>query len=328
MNYLTYDDKGIPVAKLNIDGIPKKIISLVESSYDVICCKRCKGKKCTGKCCKKCSYKIEYVSDEDNEELDLDLLDDAFFKKMQFPNRFNVTKFREAIIHKQVEDGLYNQVKKYIKEREKKEIIIYDGDIQPIPNINTRECIYVAGPSGSGKSTYVSKYAMEYRKLFPKNEIYVFSRVSNDECIDKLNPKRIAIDNELVKNPISPDELSNSLVIFDDTDTIPDKKTRDSITSLKNDLLETGRHEDVYVCITSHLINNYKETRTVLNESHSITVFPSSGSSYSIKYILKNYGGMDTASIQKALSLPSRWITLKKSYPQAILYSKGIYLLH
>lgn len=342
MNYLTEEKMGIPVAVICKNDGSKRIISIADNNCCTkksknICCKRC-SKSCKGGCCKKCCKEpisseseeensLDSISEDDIDDKDLELLDTKYYRKMGLNYRINIDKLKKNIKGKKVNKKLLFETKKYIKNKKNKEIIIYDGEIQVLPKYGERECIYVAGPSGSGKSTYIANYASEYKRLYPKNKVFIFSRVANDECIDRLNPTRIILNDELIEDPISPDELSNSLVIFDDTDTIPNKKLKDAITSLKNDLLETGRHEDIYVAITSHLISNYRETRTVLNEAHSITVFPQGGSTYSIKYVLKNYGGMDKNDIQKAITLPSRWITLKKTFPQAIIYSKGIYLL-
>jgi hypothetical protein len=354
MSYLSCEAKGIPIAKVCSFTGNNKIISIVDPSIEEKsvkkcckkkskkCCKKCKGIKCKGGCCKNCcNYQNSEESDEESEdeqstsessgesseELDLDLLDTKYYRQMKMPYRVNVEKLKSNIKNKKVDKKIYNETKKYVKDKQNKEILIHEGEIQPLPKYNERECIYVAGPSGSGKSTYIAAYASEYLKMFPGNKLFVFSRVANDECIDQLKPIRVMINEELIEDPISPQELANSLVIFDDTDTIPNKKLKDVITALKNDLLETGRHEDIYVAITSHLITNYRETRTVLNECHSITLFPAGGSTYSIKYVLKNYGGMDKNDIEKAIGLPSRWITLKKTYPQCIIYAKGIYLL-
>jgi hypothetical protein len=341
--FLTFGNEGQPIAKLYNKG-KEDIISLVIptepfSHCKKKCCRKCRGDLCLGGCCKSCCN-MEEIRDEDSssdecsdedynqKSLDLDLLDVGYYRQMKLPFRTNIDKFKTKIINKEVKPKIYKATKKYIKYKKEREIMIYDGEIQPIPKNHSRECIYVAGPSGSGKSTYISNYAYEYKKMFPKNKIYVFSRVSHDEAIDKLNPVRIMINEEMIEDPINPDELANSLVIFDDTDTITDKNLRNAVMALKNDLLETGRHEDVYVAITSHLLSNYRETRTVLNECDTITLFPAAGSTYSMRYILKNYVGMDKLSIDKFVNLPSRWVTLKKTFPQLVIYSKGIYLLN
>ena len=211
-----------------------------------------------------------------------------------------------------------------------KEIVLHTGNIVPYPTTkeNQRDVIYISAPSGSGKSTWVSMYVTQYKKQFPKNKIFMFSRVTSDESIDSVKPIRIKLDQDIVDDPITTEELKDSLCIFDDCDTIQDKEIKNAIIKLRNDLLETGRHTRTYILATSHLLMNYKETRTLLNEATSVVVFPSSGSHYHINRFMKVYAGMNNQQIAKALALPSRWVMVHKSFPQYILYSSGIYLLN
>lgn len=230
-----------------------------------------------------------------------------------------------------VDDDMNNylhRAKTKLNEKSAKEFVLTDGEMIPLCNPTNREVIYIAGPSGSGKSTWIGNYADNFHKLFPKKPIYLFSRVDTDDALDRIKTiKRISLDEELINDPITPVELADSLVIFDDTDTIPDKKLLNAVNNLKDSILEIGRHQQIYVCVVSHLINNYKESRKVLNECHSIVIFPASGSSYAIKYCMKQYAGMDRQDINKLLKLNSRWVQVRKTYPQAVIYSKGVYLL-
>lgn len=203
--------------------------------------------------------------------------------------------------------------------------------IQPIPNSEGRECYYIAGPSGSGKSTYISKYIELWREMFPnkkKHPIVLFSRVQEDDCLDKFKPLRINIDEELKDDPIDLDELADSLVIFDDVDQINNKnKLKDYVINLRDQILEEGRHKNIYCCTTSHQMTNYKSTRIPLTEASHCVFFPRCGAAHAIKYFLQNYIGLDKTQIQKIMNLPSRWICLKKTYPMLVMHETGAYLL-
>lgn len=208
-----------------------------------------------------------------------------------------------------------------------KNIELSEGTLDPIPNPEKRECLYIAGPSGSGKSTYASHYIKKFKIMFPKRKIYVFSRLNEDEEIDKHKPIRILLNEELLEDPISTEELKNSLCLFDDIDTIQNKQIKNCVKSLLEDILETGRHQNIYCIVTSHLMTNYKDTRIVLNESTSITFFVKSGDTYFIRQYLQKYGGLSKKQIDDILALNSRWVTLYKHYPKYILYQRGCYLL-
>lgn len=243
--------------------------------------------------------------------------------------------FKDGKAIAQVKGGMYNKKIVFLDDTEQIkgfDKLIIRGIMMPVPNLDTREVSYIAGPSGSGKSTYASKIIENFHKLFPDNNIYIFSRLESDPVLDRLKPIRVTLDNSLIEDPIDVhSELQQGdLILFDDCDTLQDKKLKDAVSRLKNDILETGRHLNLYIIITSHLINgnDKKDTRTVLNEAHTITIFPKSGSTYGINYVLKNYIGLNKQQINKIISLPSRWVTIGKSYPQYVLYEKGIYLIN
>lgn len=262
------------------------------------------------------------------EQLNLHATDNKMKQRAKNAEVLRRTMKTNGVIKDPLLSELYEIVKMEFERKKDHEIEIIDGSIEIIPNTDGRQCAYAAAPSGSGKSYWTKKYAMQYNRLFPENKVVLFSKVDDDISLEGIkNIIPIRLDHQLVDNPIDATELENALVIFDDTDTIKDKEVLTAINSLKDDLLETGRHNNTYVLITSHLINNYKQSRTVLNESHVITVYPSSGSSYQIKYCLKNYFGLDTPDIAKIFKLDSRWVSVYKNYPQMVVSEHKIYLL-
>lgn len=263
-----------------------------------------------------------------DEQLKLHATDKSMRKRQHNAEVIRRTMESGGNIQNEILNDIYKIVKSEFNRKRDIEIDVPDGSIEIIPRLEGRECGYTAAPSGSGKSYWIGKYALQYNKLFPNNKVWLFSKVNDDSSLEGINNLvRVNMDYQIVDDPIDATELTNSLVIFDDTDTIKDKEIRKAINDLKNDLLETGRHNSTYVLISSHLISNYKETRTVLNESHLITVYPSSGSSHGIKYVLKNYFGMGNEEISKLFKLNSRWVSLRKNYPQMIISEHKIYLL-
>ena len=203
-----------------------------------------------------------------------------------------------------------------------------DGKFQQVPDPETeRQILYITGASGSGKSTYTANYIKNYKKMFPKNEIYCLSALKDDESLDVIQPKRIIIDESLVSDPIDIEEFKDSCIVFDDIDVISNKKQRDAVYSLLNQGLETGRHFGVTIIITNHLPTAGKDTRRVLNECHSVTYFPHSGSARALKYLLTEYLGLDKHSMSKIKGLKSRWATVFKNYPNVVMKEKDIWLL-
>lgn len=240
-----------------------------------------------------------------------------------------------------INDGEYDGEILYIdtenkKNRNTNDFEIDDGELNILPKMDTREIIYIAGPSGSGKSTLSANYIDKYRTLFPEREVYIFSKVNEDDKLDSIKKHDSKGECKITRVPLTADihdidiatELKDSLVLFDDCDTIPDKHISESVSKLKNDILETGRHYNIHCVITSHLIspNDRKNGRVILNECHSLCIFPKCGATQQITYALKTYFGFNNNQIQKIIELPSRWVLVNKSYPQYILYDKGCYI--
>jgi hypothetical protein len=205
-----------------------------------------------------------------------------------------------------------------------------DDIFQPVPNPKTeRQILYITGASGSGKSFYTQLYGNEYKKLYPKRDVYLFSSLDDDSSIDKIKGiRRVNIKTpDFLTDNITAEDFKESLVIFDDTDCITNKPIKLKVDAILNSLLETGRHYGASVVFTSHLACGGLATKRILNESHSITFFPHSLGGRSLKYLLDNYLGLDKQQIKRVKKLEGRWVTVIKSYPQIVLSEKESYTI-
>lgn len=205
-----------------------------------------------------------------------------------------------------------------------------EGMLQPLPLFNGTSRLYIAGSTMCGKSYFCRKYLEQYIKVFPKKKIFVFSDVEHDETLDSIskNIVRFKLDDGLLNGePIKPETFKDSVCIFDDIDSIQNPKLLKYIQSLRDAILRRGRHENITCLCTSHLLTNYKDTRIILNEANSITIFPGGTGSHGIKYLLSKYCGMDKAQIARIMALPSRWVSIYTHSPSYVSYEKGIYTL-
>jgi len=205
-----------------------------------------------------------------------------------------------------------------------------DQYFQLIPNPETeRQILYITGSSGSGKSFFTKKYCREFSRIFPKRPIIMISSVDKDDSVDDIkNLKRMKIKTkEFLDDEFSIDDFKDCLVIFDDTDCITDKKLRTKVNSILGMILETGRHTNTYCIYTSHLATAGNDTKRILNESHSITFFPKTMGGRMMKYLCENYLGLDKKEIDHLKRIPSRSITVMKTYPKIVLGDKDVFLL-
>lgn len=291
--------EGIPIAKI-IDGDDKKkkILHLLDKTDKKQCCNECtiKCRKSRNKCCKKCEGTCDVEEDSSSEEEDYKNI----FKK----------EFKE------LRTGLFKDIEfKY-------------GHVLPLPQFkeDQRENIFISGPEGAGKSTWAANYISTYKKMQPKNKFYLFSGKDVDKSLDHLKPKRVKLNEKLVENPIQVDEFPKfSIVLFDDIETLSDKKVQEEVEKLRDALLERGRSRYIYVLSITHNPTNFKKTKASLMEASSIVLFPRGGDGYHMKRVLLTYCGLSPHDVERVNKMSSRWVQCYKRYPKYVLHEKGAF---
>ena len=211
--------------------------------------------------------------------------------------------------------------KRVIEDDSKRRTIEIDGDslFQPIPSADEdkREVWYIAGASGSGKSYFARGLAEAYKKLYPDREVYLISKLNDDETLDKMKvgkPKRINVET-LISDPPELDEFKDCMVLFDDYDTFSAPYDK-AVNRLIDDLATMGRHTRTTMCLMTHRLTNYSKTRLILNEATHIVVYPLATSFHPLKYLLKQYVGLEEKEVRAIKSSGSRWVCFHKNYPQ------------
>lgn len=190
-----------------------------------------------------------------------------------------------------------------------------------------RECDYISGVAGAGKSTYASWRAKNFLQTHRGGKIFMFSELKDDPAFKGIPMIRIVINDELLDNPLRPDEFTGNLVIFDDIDAIIDKALLKVVRKIRDQILAIGRHDDVSVITTTHVLCNGHETKVPINEATSVTFFPQSGSGIDNIRLYFKKAGIPKEKVDKILKLKSRWVTHRKSYPNVILYEGGCFIM-
>lgn len=269
-----------------------------------------------------------------NPEDVIGLVNDDFYRKQKkYMMPSDIEQIKQYILtnetpKQELERRIVRKAKKQIKQAAETELYVPDGYVVPIMDEKTSR-YFIAGPTGSGKSTIAADLIRQYKKQFPFNKVYLFSRVGSDPVLDGLKGvKRIPLDDNFIDYP--PDstaEYKNSLCVFDDIDTLRPKKLKDAVLAVREDILQVNRKFGTTLICTEHQLMNYKQTRNLLTDCEFVTFFPKSGSVYHINRFLKTYAGLNKAQIQKVLSLNSRAVTIHKCYPMYILSEHNVYLL-
>jgi len=130
---------------------------------------------------------------------------------------------------------------------------------QQIPDdTKTRKILYTSGQSGSGKTFYTAEYVKKYIKKNPKHKIIVFSSLDEDKTLDDIKQiQRVKVKTPgFVNEHFLINDFKDTLVIFDDTDCIKDKRILNQIGNIADIVLQTGRHTNTSMVYTSHLSCN------------------------------------------------------------------------
>ena len=105
------------------------------------------------------------------------------------------------------------------------------------------------------------------------------------------------MDERMVSEPIRAEDLKDSLCLFDDIDVLPNKKIKEAVYQILNEILQIWRHHRISCIVTNHLPTNFQWTRIILNESHIIVYFPAAATN-KVKYRLQTYVDLDPEQIE------------------------------
>lgn len=195
------------------------------------------------------------------------------------------------------------------------------------PKKRERSVLYITGQSGSGKSYFAGQYINEYKKQYPKRKCYLFSSLSDDKSLDaNKNINRVPLSDKFLNTSFTIEDFKNTLLIFDDIDVIKNKVLKNKLFGILENVLQTGRHQNTDVIYTSHVPCAGKDTKIILMEATSVTIFPKTLGARTIKYLLEQYFGLDKDQVKKLKKLKTRPVTIIKSYPNVILYEGGCYI--
>ena len=224
------------------------------------------------------------------------------------------------------EQYIYN--KKLLTDKCKYEYNLSDGShFEMMPPIKGSHRFIIQGMTGSGKSTKVKEYADKYHRMYPARKIFLFSQHESDPIYDKIDYfTQVKIDEEMVNDPITLEELKDSLVVMDDVDNIQNTKISQALIKLINDLNCNGRHHNISVIVTLHILMNYQKTKSLLSDISGALLFLT-GSKYAITRYLKQYAGLDADQIKRITSLKSRWFYVSLTVPQYVISEYSAFII-
>jgi hypothetical protein len=278
---------------------------------------------------------LEEKDEFSNASYDDQLLRDLISKyKLDKKDKKNL----ETLLNKKIKsknEPSANFLDKYLKNKST-ELVLPTGYFLKQIHVNEpgskRKTMYIPAKSNSGKTTWIAEYLDSYMEQYPDDDIMLFSGVPKDEpALQRFGDKIIRADLSSFRDePITEmeelEDLTDTFCIFDDVNSIPDLKTKKSIISLRDMILQNGRHTNTSCMCTSHNALDNRLTAYPIKESDMFVLFPSRNKQQT-ESLLSRYGGLNREQIKKILGLKTRWVEMNKNVPEYIVYQTGAYLL-
>ncbi|MEM3062116.1 MAG: ATP-binding protein, partial [Nitrososphaerota archaeon] len=201
------------------------------------------------------------------------------------------------------------------------------------PLYGKRTIVFIAGPSGCGKTTFALKFMKQYLSMHPEHKAIIFTADAKDETIQKYKTPEMKIfnlaDPKLSKmQNIDPAMFRDSIVFFDDIDFLMNQSLIHKLNDLRDRMVGIGRHFNISVLISKHMVMDYRATRNILSEACYIVVFPKSGSTRFVDSFFKTYFSSANQEVKNEISQShSRWVCCRMVHPQLVITEKEIFLL-
>lgn len=262
---------------------------------------------------------VKYVkiSDSDVKFDNIDKISGDELKQMLLDGNYKLLDFLENS----------NYEKKFLKDRGQ-ELHVNNKSVMFLPDFTKeREMVYLYGMSGSGKSWLTRMYAGEFKARRPDYDIFLFSKIVDDPSLVGMDFTPVDILDEDILMDIDLETLKDSLVIFDDTESVESKAIDKKLWDLKNQIAQEGRHYNISCIITTHQALQYNKTRLLLSECTKYVIFPKSGGQKQMQNLMTIYAGLSKKEFADLKDLDSRWVMVNIAYPSYVVHEKGVKLV-
>lgn len=222
-------------------------------------------------------------------------------------------------------DTLPSNIRRKIELSDKSNEVFLPNYINQEGNYPNR--MFFGGGSLCGKSYLASKVAEDYNKKHKNNKVILFSGIENDDYKKVKNFHRIRIDESLLDNPMSLDELHDSLCIFDDIHVVPGKDLQKELCSLRDKCVNAGRHHNTSTMVLQQQLLGGNDTKSSLNGCFQIVGYPKSTSKHQLRNYMKRYLNMPDDEIDRHMKKSTRWLVMNNTNPMYMLSEKDCELL-
>lgn len=190
--------------------------------------------------------------------------------------------------------------------------------------------LYVVGESGCGKSTFIRAYIQKFKLKYSKSKVLLFSSKDHDEVLDDLKIERVQIDDDIVANPLTLQEISYKsspvLAVFDDIEDFKSRKINNEIARLRDEIMRNGRSYGIFSIFVHHDPCDYKATKAMLFEANKIVFFPKQCGHGAYNYLMEKKLRLSKEMMKLINTVKSRYVCVNKGNPRAIISDKYLIL--
>jgi energy-coupling factor transporter ATP-binding protein EcfA2 len=162
--------------------------------------------------------------------------------------------------------------------------VFFPGTHRSTRESKHNDVLMISGKKGSGKTELAKFMAYVYHQKFPRNRVIIFSGIRDLYAVlpwaIKVDLKKVEQEENKSKFDFSgvPDvsEFRDSLVVFDDTEKMPNVKVEKMLHQLVNVLAQNGRNFNTNVICILHQLNKGLQSSTLLREADTFVIFPKS----------------------------------------------------
>ena len=259
-------------------------------------------KDCVGKPIFSVYYIQNYSNDSPPEIISSDskslLINDRFrimkefsLSKKEFNQILDRVVADEAVIEtsSRTLKRAYLEIQRIMNEKLKKCLEFATSEkvfLKPVYNTmpdRKNQIVTLFGSSGAGKSHKINDICMRNPAI--RNSvapsIYLFSSVGDDDPSYKpiknfygerfiwIDPREVKSDTLNVKS-----YKPKTVLIFDDINSISDKRVRAMVVRFRNNCLEIARHNSLVIISSEHLFHNRAHTQKLRNSSAYLVLYP------------------------------------------------------
>lgn len=123
----------------------------------------------------------------------------------------------------------------------------------------------------------------------------------------------------------TPEELKNSLLVFDDIE--HSGKLHDRLYEFKAKMIQVGRSYNINVIWCVHLQLNGQSTKEDINEATSLIFFPKSANAHHYIRHLEEYVGLKKRDIKRILDKKNHWVCINLHHPVSILTETELWII-